>query len=203
LIGAAVDLDDHEMPSGTSAAYALLAQLGNADPHYAEAATKILARMSDQIAAAPVNWASLTAYAALHGPSTGTNPKGVLDSAAHVKATAKGASLGDYDEILVTLTIEPGCHVNTNPATSDYLIPTAVTLPGVPNAKVNYPAGQVLKPKFLPEGIMVYQGSVDIRAELPKGGLDSAARQPLRVDLQACTTQICLPPATLNVSVRQ
>ena len=82
LIGAAVDLDDHEMPSGTSAAYALLAQLGNADPHYAEAATKILARMADQIAAAPVNWASLTAYAALHGPSAGTNSKGVLDSAA-------------------------------------------------------------------------------------------------------------------------
>ena len=49
--------------------------------------------MADQIAAAPVNWASLTVYAALHGPSAGANPNAALDSAAHVKATAKGEPL--------------------------------------------------------------------------------------------------------------
>jgi uncharacterized protein YyaL (SSP411 family) len=203
LIAPAIDFEDHEIPSGTSTAYALLAQLGKADPHYAEAATKILARMADQIAAAPVNWASLTAYAALHGPSAGTNSKGVLDSAAHVKATAKGASLGDHDEILVALTIDPDYHLNANPASSDYLIPTAITIPSVSDAKVSYPAGRVFKPKFSPEGVAVYEGSVEIRAELPKGGLVSAVREPLQIQVQACTTQICLPPATLNVSVRQ
>jgi uncharacterized protein YyaL (SSP411 family) len=53
LIGPAMDLDDHEMPSGTSAAYALLAQLGKTDPRYADAATRILVRMAEQIAADP------------------------------------------------------------------------------------------------------------------------------------------------------
>src|SRR5215831_1186866 len=96
LIGPAMDLEDHEMPSGTSAAYALLAQLGKTDPRYADPATKILARMADQIAAGPVNWASLTAYAALQGPSAEATPN-ALDSAAHVKATAKGASFDDHD----------------------------------------------------------------------------------------------------------
>src|SRR5262249_57230350 len=170
LIGPAMDLDDHDMPSGTSAAYALLAQLGKTDPRYADPATKILARMADQIAAAPVNWASLTAYAALYGPSTGASPSAALDSAAHVKATAKGASFGNHDEILVTLAIDPGYHVNANPVSSDYLIPTTVTIPRVPDAKVTYPAGQVFAPKFSPESIAVYDGSAATTAELPKAG---------------------------------
>ena len=116
-----------------------------------------------------------------------------------MKATAKGASFDDHDEILVTLAIDPGYHVNANPASSDYLIPTTVTIPGVPDTKISYPAGQVFKPKFSPEGIAVYGGSVTIRVELPKGGLASAAEALLRVEVQACTTQVCLPPATLDV----
>ena len=108
-------------------------------------------------------------------------------------------SFDDHDEIRVTLAIDPGYHVNANPASSDYLIPTTVAIPGVSDAKVSYPAGQVFEPKFPPEGIAVYEGSVAIRAELPKGGLASAAEEPLRVEVQACTTQICLAPATLDV----
>ena len=46
LVTPAIDLDDHDTPSGTSAAYALLAQLGKTDARYAEAATKMLARMT-------------------------------------------------------------------------------------------------------------------------------------------------------------
>ena len=108
-------------------------------------------------------------------------------------------SFDDHDEILVTLAIDPSYHVNANPASSDYLIPTTVTIPSVPDANVSYPAGQVFKPKFSPEGIAVYGGSVTIRVELPKGGLASAAEALLRVEVQACTTQICLAPATMDV----
>ena len=88
--------------------------------------------------------------------------------------------------------------MNANPASIDYLIPTAVTIPSAPDAKISYPVGQVFKPKFSPEGISVYEGSVEIRAGLPKGRLASAAHEPLRIEVQACTEQICLPPATLT-----
>lgn len=201
LILPAVDLDDHEMPSGTSAAYALLAQLGKTDTRYAEAATKILARTADKIQVAPAAWASLTASAALHGESVAAKSEAVLDSAAHVKATAHGASLADSDEIVITLTIDPAYHINANPASMDYLIATAVTIPGVHGARIAYPPGHVFKPKFSPEGISVYEGSVTIKAELPKGGLASAAREPLQIEVQACTDQLCLPPATLAVPI--
>jgi uncharacterized protein YyaL (SSP411 family) len=197
----AIDLDDHEMPSGTSAAYALLAQLGKTDARYAQAATKMLARMADKIQSAPAAWASLTAYAALYGSSAEARPEAALDSAAHVRAAAHGASHADHDEIVVTLIIDPGYHVNANPTSADYLMPTVVTIPGAPDAKIAYPPGQVFKPKFSPEGISVYEGSVTIRAELPKGGLGPTTNTPLQIEVQACTTQICLPPASLSVSL--
>jgi uncharacterized protein len=203
LVTPAIDLEDHDTPSGTSAAYALLAQLGKTDARYAEAATRLLARMSDKIQSAPATWASLTAYAALYGQSGEAKPEAALDSASHVKATAQGASLADHDEILVTLTIDPGYHLNANPASADYLMPTVVTVPIAPDAKVTYPAGQVFKPKFSPEGISVYEGSVAIRAELPRGRLASAVNTPLLIKVQACTAQICLPPATLTASASQ
>ena len=201
LLLPAIDLDDHEMPSGTSAAYALLAQLGNADMRYAEAATKMLARMADKIQIAPAAWASFTAYGALYGQPGEARPEIALDSAAHVKATAKGAPHADHDEILVTLTIDPSYHVNANPASADYLMPTLVMIPGAPGAKIAYPPGQIFNPKFSPEGISVYEGSVVIRAELPKGSLPSTASAPLQIEVQACTTQICLPPATITAVI--
>jgi hypothetical protein len=201
LLLPAIDLDDHEMPSGTSAAYALLAQLGQTDALYAEAATRILARMADKIQIAPAAWASLTAYAALNGQSVEAKPEAALDSAAHVKATAHGASLAGHDEIVVTLIVDPGYHLNANPASSDYLMPTAVTIPDAPAAKIAYPKGQIFKPKFSPEGISVYEGSVTIKAQLPQGSLASAANAPLQIDVQACTDRICLPPATLSIPV--
>ena len=203
LVTPAIDLDDHDMPSGTSAAYALLAQLGRTEARYAEAATKMLARMADKIQSAPAAWASLTTYAVLYGQTVQVKTEAALDSAAHVKAAAQGASYADHDEILVTLSIDPGYHLNANPASIDYLIPTAVTVPSAPDAKISYPVGQVFKPKFSPEGISVYEGSVAIRADLPKGSIASAAREPLRVEVQACTAQLCLPPATLITSVSQ
>ena len=203
LVTPAIDLDDHDMPSGTSGAYALLAQLGRTEARYAEAATKMLARMADKIQSAPAAWASLTTYAVLYGQTVQVKTEAALDSAAHVKAAAQGASYADHDEILVTLSIDPGYHLNANPASIDYLIPTAVTVPSAPDAKISYPVGQVFKPKFSPEGISVYEGSVAIRADLPKGSIASAAREPLRVEVQACTAQLCLPPATVITSVSQ
>ena len=93
LVTPAIDHDDHDTPSGTSAAYALLAQLGKTDARYAEAATKILARMTNKIQSAPAAWASLTAYAALYGQTVEAKTETALDTAAHVKAAAQGCSL--------------------------------------------------------------------------------------------------------------
>jgi hypothetical protein len=198
----AIDLGDNDTPSGTSAAYALLARLSRTEPRYAEAATPILAWVAPKLEAAPTSWASFVASAAkLGAPSQGAAQPASLDSASHVRASARVEARPDHDEIAITLTVDPGYHVNANPASLDYLIPTTVRLAGAPNAKITYPPGQIFKPKFLPEGLSVYQGSVPITIELPRGSLAPARHAPLSVEVQACTDQLCLPPATISVHV--
>jgi uncharacterized protein len=202
LIVPAVDLQDHDTPSGTSSAYALLARLGKTEPRYADLAMKILTRAARKIEASPQSWASLTASAAQFATSVQT-AAAPLDSAAHVKATARGQSSGDHDAVVVTIAIDSGYHVNANPASLDYLIPTKVSISGVPDAKISYPAGQLFTPKFLPEGILVYEGSLSIKIELPIGSLAKVRSAPVDVEVQACDLQICLPPSTLAVQIGQ
>jgi uncharacterized protein len=200
LIVPPIDLGDSDTPSGTSAAYGLLARLGRTEPRYADAATKVMAWMAPKLEVSPAGWASFIASAAeLRAPGLAAVPPSTLDSAAHVKATAHGEILSDHDRIVITLTIDPGYHINANPASLDYLIPTTARLSGATDAKITYPRGQTLKPKFLPEGISVYQGSVPIEIDLPSGSLASARKSPLSVEVQACTQELCLPPATISV----
>jgi uncharacterized protein YyaL (SSP411 family) len=200
LIVPAVDLQDHDTPSGTSSAYALLAHLGRTTPRYAEAASKIMAWMAPKLEASPASWVSFIASAAERGATGKTAAQTpILDSAAHVKATAHADSNADHDQIVVTLSIDPGYHVNANPASLDYLIPTTVKVQGAEQSKIAYPPGKVFKPKFLPDGISVYEGSVTIAVELLKGSLASMRNQPVQIELQACTDEICLPPSTISV----
>jgi hypothetical protein len=204
LIVPAVDLQDHDTPSGTSAAYALLARLGKNEPRHAEPAAKVLAHMADEIEASPEAWASFTASAALFGgPVKAAPATSVLDSAAHVKATALGHCASGHDEIAITIAIDPGYHANANPASLDYLIPTKVSVPGIPNARITYPPGRAFKPGFLAEGISVYEGTAQIKIELPAGSLASMGSASVNVEVQVCDLQTCLPPSTVAVKVDQ
>ena len=88
--------------------------------------------------------------------------------------------------------------MNANPASADYLIPTVVTVPSIPDAKITYPVGQVFKPRFSPEEISVYEGSIAIKAELPKGKLASAASEPLFIKARRARTRFaCRQPPSL------
>jgi hypothetical protein len=192
------------MPSGTSAAYELLAHLGKTDPRSAVVATNILARMTQKIEAAPSAWPRFTASAAVYAASVEAAATSVpLDSAAHVKATAQRRPGGGHGEIVVTLTIDPGYHANANPATLDYLVSTKVIVPGVPDAKIAYPPGKMFQPKFLPDGISVFEGSTSIRVELTGGDLAPGRPSSVNIEVQVCDSQICLPPSTIKVAVDQ
>ena len=200
LIVPAVDLNDHDTPSGTSSAYALLARLGRTTPRYSEAATKIMAWMGSKLETSPTSWVSFIASAAERGAPAQTAAQApLLDSAAHVKATAHTEPKADHDRIVITLSIDPGYHVNANPASLDYLIPTTVKVPGAGQAKVTYPLGTMFRPKFVSDGLSVYEGSVTITVELPKGSLTSTQHLPVQIEVQACTDEICLPPASISV----
>lgn len=139
------------------------------------------------------------ATAALDAGAATVRPDAALDSAAHVKLSLSADA--SREEIRVGLKIDPGYHVNANPASDEYLIPTTITVADVPDAKISYPAGQPFKPKFSTDAIAVYEGSASIPVALPKGLLAGLAGKTVRVEMQACTAQVCLAPATLTAAI--
>ncbi len=124
----------------------------------------------------------------------GSSESGSLRTEDHVHLTARRAG----DVILVTLRIDAGYHVNANPASNEYLIPTSIAFGGVIAERIAYPPGTRFNPTFAAEPIEVYEGTVIIAATFPPGALDRAHDLRFTLTAQACTTQICLPPDDIS-----
>ena len=124
----------------------------------------------------------------------------LIDSGDHVHVLrVKGTD--PEGKVTVLIRIDDGYHINANPASYPYLIPTSLVFKEIPTQPVTYPAATRFKPKFVSEPIDVYQGTLAIMAFLPK---DALARIPLlhaTLTLQACTDVICLPPAAILLTI--
>lgn len=208
-----------EMPSGTSMAIELLLRLQGTtgEARYLDAAANAVRRLSGQFQNHPESWAS--AVIALNRyplPSTrenvtaantaaGTNAQGDLRtpvSADHVRVAASQMSIPEGDAIIVTIKVDDDFHINANPASFDFLIPTSLAFKGVKPSKIEYPAPMRFTAKFVPEGLDVYEGSVAIVAKFPKDSLKGLQAIQGTVTAQACTGEICLPPSELPVSIK-
>jgi len=129
-----LDDGDNAQPSGTSAAVGLLLHLAKTTgkTEYAEAAGKIVRRLSGQLDNQPHAWSTLVvaANASKFKPSLAAlgeavpdkaQPGGLPDfrppvTADHVTVNATVSAVADHYRIAVTLDIDRGYHVNANPA---------------------------------------------------------------------------------------
>ena len=109
--------------------------------------------------------------------------------------------IGSYREVVITLEIEPGYHINANPASFDFLIPTSVTFADVHPMEVRYPAPTSFKPTFAPDTLNVYEGTVQLVAKLEEGALDGLHALSATVNAQACTETVCLPPIRIALTI--
>lgn len=112
------------------------------------------------------------------------------------------------EPVLVTaqVTINPGWHVNANPPTFPYLIPTTLELAlpaGWPAAKVEYPVAKKQKFAFEEELLAVYDGEAAILARfaVPAGTADGAYPVAVKLTYQACNDRQCLPPVDTSATV--
>ncbi len=216
------DLGDDNRPSGVTAAVMLLQRLGTltGEPRYADVAARVVRHISGEVAARPAGWGSLVAFLAEHplpaaparaarvAPQTPAAPRvtrrpvfRVPGTADHVRAGAVREVIDGRPEVVVTLHIDPGYHVNANPASFSYLIPTSVRFEGVTPKRVQYPKPVRITPAFARQGLLVYEGVARIRAVFPPGRLDRTVTIRGSVRVQACNDQTCLPPATLPLKV--
>jgi uncharacterized protein YyaL (SSP411 family) len=211
LLIAPQDHGDDVQSSGTSAAIDLLLRLGRAPggARYTSVADRTLRYIARSVSEHGDSWGTLVAAVNLHGPGNVWARAGrawsgagvdVFSSAARVRVTASTATKDDHDEIVTTIQVEEGWHVNANPASFDYLIPTSVSFEGLPAIRVVYPQAVRIKPQFAPDGLDVYEGVTRIVAVFPKGSLKDADCLRGALTVQACSNEVCLPPAKLRVA---
>ena len=204
---------DSVLPSGQSSSIVLLLELSIAtgDTRYASAARRELISLSAQVAADPFNWGALLAplnqpplIAALQKMASTDTAKaatpGFPNSADHVSVTARLVPSSTGADLIVTIDIEAGYHINANPASDPNLIPTQFLLAEYPELKIKYPAAQMFKAPFAPQGIAVYEGRITLHGQLPQKSLRQPAAASLRI--QACNDKVCLAPATMAVPVQ-
>jgi hypothetical protein len=211
LLIAPQDDGDAVHTSGTSAAIDLLLRLGSTPggAQYASLADRMLRYVARGVSDRPDGWGTLVAAVNLHGPGSapalaGRAPSGAgvdaFSTAARVRATASTATTDDHDEIVTTIQVDEGWHVNANPASFDYLVPTSVSFEGLSATRWMYPSPVQIRPKFAPDGLDVYEGVTKIIALFPKGALKAAPGVRGTLTVQACSEEVCLPPATIQMT---
>ncbi len=221
LLIAPIDDGDNTYPSGTSAGVGFLLRLGAAaaKPQYTDAAAKIAQRLSARLESEPQSWStmlvalnaakfdhSIEAPGALSSASARGSEPGQFkppSTADHVTLDALVSAAGaEYARIAITLNIDPGYHVNANPASFAYLIPTSVSLEGITPLSVDYPQPILFKPSSLPEGIKVYEGRPTLTLTIAAKDLQNKTALRARITAQACDAEVCLPPSEIPIVIK-
>lgn len=106
----------------------------------------------------------------------------------------------------VRLAVAGGFHVNANPASEKYLIPTELKIEpaeGIEVGAVAYPESVTRRFSFAEKPLAVYEGEVSIRFALRARPGAQAGEQTLRarVRYQACDDEKCYPPKSVETGV--
>ncbi len=123
-----------------------------------------------------------------------------LETSVHPDRTA--AARGEEFRLAVVLAIDEGYHLNANPPSADFQVPTEVkpeSHPAVAWGAVRYPAGHALAAEWTEgEAIQVYEGRTvlvvrgTVADDAPLG--ETTVRLALRY--QGCTDKACFQPVT-------
>lgn len=149
-------------------------------------------------------------------PATGAGNQGAANEQATtktppadvVKASADPVEIkaGGSAEATVKVTVASGYHMNANPASASYLIPTALQLQTNSDITADaptYPAGVTKKFNFSPDPLSVYEGEVSIKVKLSAAGKTAKGEQKVgaRVRVQPCNDDSCFPPRTIETAI--
>ncbi|HYW70139.1 MAG TPA: protein-disulfide reductase DsbD domain-containing protein [Pyrinomonadaceae bacterium] len=106
----------------------------------------------------------------------------------------------------IELVVTPGYHINANPATAPYLIATEVQPGKVEDVtvagKLTYPPPKMETFTFSDQPLAVYEGSVTVPIPLmPAAGAKGQRTIPFKIRVQACDSEKCFPPASLDAAL--
>ncbi len=125
-----------------------------------------------------------------------------------VRASAPEVALraGGAGEATVQLTIANGYHINANPATHSFLIPTKLDVAvadGITTGEPVYPAPMTKKFAFDEKPLAVYEGATTIKLPVIAGAATPKGAHTLRakIRVQPCNDDACFPPRTVETSI--
>ena len=220
LIARSTTGTDSALPSPNAVAAICLLQVARetGDSSYRDLAAGILRLFGGAAAASPAAHTHLAAAAAdyLAGGREAAEPTGqglpargpgeaplqpeilALETSPAELRLKPGGSAG----FRLVLRLADGWHVNSNPASNDWLIPTSLIansdLP-VRLASVDYPAGRPLYLEAFGETLSVYDGGTALSGTVDAGAAAGASGElRLLLQYQACDDSRCLPPAEIS-----
>jgi hypothetical protein len=194
------DTRDSAIPSGNGEAVHNLLTLTEltGDPAYRYRAAVILNRLAAQMKANPTshNRMILATFRYLQGERIESD---VLTSKNVVSVSSEMVMVeeGSY-RLEVNAIVRPGWHVNANPASDPNLIPTTLHTRkhGLSVGTVSYPDVKQFETGFSEETIDVYDGTIQIVAELEiEEGFK--LEDALHLTVQACDETRCLLPSEI------
>jgi len=129
-----------------------------------------------------------------------------LAALVNVTVTPVSAKAGSAAELRVNVRVSEGWHVQANPPSEDYLIPTKLELTaseGIAVDKVTYPASKKFRLQGSDKEFAVYDGTFDVVVKLKLPAKLEPGEHKLKGQLgyQACDSRSCRPPASAPVEV--
>ncbi|HJP92640.1 MAG TPA: protein-disulfide reductase DsbD domain-containing protein [Pyrinomonadaceae bacterium] len=151
----------------------------------------------------------LLAFAAACSKSpTNSNEPAQVASVNVVKATPEETTIarGESGDLIVSLKIAKGYHVNANPPTYSYLIPTELQLQpsaGIAVQFITYPDPLTKKFPFAEKPLKVYEGDTLVKANLKADASAQPGKHNLSAKLrvQACDDKVCYAPGALDLTI--
>ena len=113
---------------------------------------------------------------------------------------------GQSSDAVVRLRIDNGYHVNANPPTFPYLIPTQLEInaaDGISVDFITYPDPQTKKFSFAEKPLAVYEGETDLKVRFKAAPSAQAGTRNLSATLrvQACDDQVCYAPGSIDLKL--
>ncbi|MCA1565973.1 MAG: protein-disulfide reductase DsbD N-terminal domain-containing protein [Acidobacteria bacterium] len=188
----------------------------NLTPYYRRLAGLVLVALSAALSAcagnssttdAPVNAADATSASAPSNTNAATGaPKSPLEGIVRASAEKVEVRAGSTAEAAVRLAIADGYHVNANPATERFLIPTSLEVKpeaGIAVDKIVYPQPLKKKFAFAEAPLAVYEGDarITMTVRVPRDAAPGQHTLGARLRVQPCDDEKCYPPTTVEISI--
>ncbi len=192
---------DSPLPSGNAVAARVMLELGHRDS--ARSIIEAFAQpLEDHAEGMSAMIDAAAEYVARHGPIEAAPSTGAADPAVPPQKLARAvvslsAEWSSPREIRVRVEVIDGFHINAHEVAPP-LLSTHLLVTPAQGASVSYPPGASRAVAAAGEAARVYEGSIELVVML-----DAPPAVPVKLTLayQACTSDVCLPPATKTITL--